>query len=288
MNDYDHTPLMSATSTFGDRNREVIKILVKYKAQINLMSQQKFSALHCASKHGSSEVIDLLLHKGADVNCVDLKGNTPLEHASYCLNANAIHSLLKFHADPNRQDQHGRTTLHLIGRFVSGLFFCKVEKCLMLLLSNGANINIQNRNGETPLSYTVRRCLLGPCNDHRRRVRLHLVKLLLSEKSNIDSRRLKPYGKLVKGDTILHSAVRYMKFDLVQLILHYDPDLRVRNYRQETARDVAKTLDADDDNCIKIIELIEKKMEPIRIQSYSYLIQSWVMPDGEQEQLHNR
>ena len=64
---------------------------------------------------------------------------------------------------------------------------------------------------------------------------------------------------------------------MVQLILNYGPDLRIRNCQNETASDIADKLDENDEECVMIFNLINKKMKIIRCKTYSYLRQSWIM-----------
>ncbi len=100
----------------GEHPEKVLKLL-KLGADIDVRSSKGKSALHCAAKAGFRKVIDVLLENGANIDAVDHKGDSSL--------IEAIRSTIK-----NREKQ--RATIET-------------------LLNKGANINLKNKNGQTPL-----------------------------------------------------------------------------------------------------------------------------------------
>ncbi|CAB0029690.1 unnamed protein product [Trichogramma brassicae] len=109
------------------------------------------SPLHLALLGGCKEVIELLLRRGADPNLINNKGLTPLqiicnEYNDYDL-AKMVFELSHYKYRPvqvNLQDNFGDTLLHVaLSRNHKNLFG--------LLLKYGADPNLANANGFTPL-----------------------------------------------------------------------------------------------------------------------------------------
>ena len=63
---------------------------------------------------------------------------------NYNLTLDEFRELIKLGANVNIQDAFGRTPLHCI----------TIKEKIKILIESGANINIQNKNGDTPLHFT--------------------------------------------------------------------------------------------------------------------------------------
>lgn len=91
-----------------------------------------------------SEMVDLLVKYGADPHARDRDSQTPLFFAK---NSEVVGSLVKYGTDLDVQDDYGSTALH---------YNANQPDILEALLKNGANPNIKNKCGFTPLNtYTV-------------------------------------------------------------------------------------------------------------------------------------
>ena len=72
------------------------------------------TALHVACNNGQDVVVDTLLHYKVDYNALNNKGQTPLHYASFSPHgALCMELLVKAGADPNIQDCDGHTPLHM-------------------------------------------------------------------------------------------------------------------------------------------------------------------------------
>lgn len=87
----------------------------------------------------------MLLDKGADVNIADIRGSTPLHRASSKGNLPIVKLLLdRNDIKVNFKDAYGCTPLHLA---------CEDDRdqVAVLLVENGADLEVKNRDNQTPL-----------------------------------------------------------------------------------------------------------------------------------------
>ena len=103
----------------GDKGEhpETVLRLLKLGADIDVRSSKGKTALHCAAKAGFAKVIDVLIDNGAKIDAIDNHGETALYEA--------IRSTIR-----KREKQRA---------------------ALVALLNHGANPNIKNKRGLTPL-----------------------------------------------------------------------------------------------------------------------------------------
>jgi ankyrin repeat protein len=161
---------------------DVVKKLLKKKADVNEKNNGGLTPLHIASFKGYERIVILLLKNKADVNIKniygwspllissnekitkilikygakfekesivsrDKKGKTPLVFAVISENLFLIKSLFKNGADPNCIDIDGRTPLTYA--------VLANAKVVRLLLKYNAKTNFKDKFGKTPLDYAV-------------------------------------------------------------------------------------------------------------------------------------
>ena len=73
------TPLLRASSVGG--NKEVADLLIKYKADVNIMDKDNKSALMIAVINGNQPLVQCLVEHGADINIKNEFGKTAYEMA---------------------------------------------------------------------------------------------------------------------------------------------------------------------------------------------------------------
>ena len=129
------TPLMIASKKGNVNN---VACLIRHGADIDLQDEYGKTALHYAVEnyHGSCEVLSCLLENGADVNKGANNNCTPLMIASKMSNVNNVALLIRHGADIDLQNKNGRTALHYAVENYCGS--CEVLSCL---LENGADVN---------------------------------------------------------------------------------------------------------------------------------------------------
>lgn len=103
------------------------------------------TGLQLAARTGNNKMVALLIEAGADVNAKDSSGIAPLDEAAFNGNVIVADSLLNAGADVNTVGgRHNSTPLHIAAyRGHVGM--------VKLLLAHGANANLTDSLGETPL-----------------------------------------------------------------------------------------------------------------------------------------
>lgn len=162
---------------------EVLSCLIKNGAEVNARDQSGRTPLMEACRHCRANVVTFLIEHGAEVNAHDQSGHTPLMEACSHGEENAVTFLIEHGADVDPQDNYEETALH--HAVYSDCESLKILSCLILkgldvnacesdgrsplmiasvrgkvnsvafLLEHGANVNLQNKNGETALYYAV-------------------------------------------------------------------------------------------------------------------------------------
>ena len=211
------TPLDIA---FDKDYTEIVKLLLEKGADANAKNKNGETLLHRAVGEGHLVVVKLLLEKGADIHAKDSSDSTPLHmrvgrrmRESIVFGAplhavkeykeeeymEVVKLLLEKGANVNVQDIHGRTPLYWAAQ--NG--YTEIVK---LLLEKGADVNARDNDGNTPLHWAV-----GACD-------LEIVKLLLEKGANEnhqDNNSITP----------LHSAVKTGNIELIKLLLEKGANL---------------------------------------------------------------
>jgi ankyrin repeat protein len=175
----------------GGAFKAVVKLLVESGANVKIRNNRGQTPLHLACKHGYHDIVRLLLDRDADVEAQDNRHSTPLHLALFyhrrwnaesfnavatlligshsnvnvrnnkgqttlhlaaeCGCYNIVRFLLGRDADVNAQDKHHSTPLHLILGNWPPRYIKELKDVAMLLIKSGADINIRNDRGQSPL-----------------------------------------------------------------------------------------------------------------------------------------
>lgn len=144
---------------FPKTNKQYTKALeILLKLNPNLEEQtdddHKRTALHIACKEGNFSAIDLLLRYGANPNSYDVQNSQPLEYiTNYAYRARCdgmlpIYMLIKCGADINNLSL-GEDAQTALGWTI--IYGGNQLSVVSLLLENGADVNLANNKGDTPL-----------------------------------------------------------------------------------------------------------------------------------------
>lgn len=154
------TPLMLSY----DGELDLVKMLLDKGADINAADYQGMSPLMHAIKWGMFEVAYFLIQQGADVNLPSDDGSTPLMQMAY-------NSFEMDHEEEERDKIFMQTLVLMInsGAEIDAksndgdtALLCSLEtqmdkRIVKLLLERGADTNVENDIGETPLNLAVQR-----------------------------------------------------------------------------------------------------------------------------------
>jgi len=95
------TMTMLNTAINVSKNKKIVELLLKHKADVNSKDAFNTTALMYAASSGNKEIVELLLSYGADVNANDGQGNTVLSAARESNNKSIIKLVEKKLQDQN-------------------------------------------------------------------------------------------------------------------------------------------------------------------------------------------
>ena len=140
-------PLIQAIKNFDDR---CTKMLLNAGADVNIKGKDSY-ALNVALSIGNCEGVVALIRAGADVNLKDQSGNIAIIQAVTNSDAHDCTKLLtETGAAVNMKENNG-TTVH-------GTLFNRYYKCINLLITAGADVNVAGSDGDAVLIHAVRQC----------------------------------------------------------------------------------------------------------------------------------
>ena len=157
------------------------------------------TALHMAAAAFRRPVAQILVARGADCHAKNRRGAQPLHYAADAnhwdptAQAKTIEYLLSIGAEPNVSDRAGVTPLHRAVRTRS-------LPAVRALLDGGANPRARSKSGSTPLHLAVQPTGRGGSgSDHARQQQAEIIKLLLK-------RGARPSDKDARGIPVRQAA----------------------------------------------------------------------------------
>jgi ankyrin repeat protein len=142
LGDYDHRTALHVAS--GDGQMEVVKMLLSFKAILNVADRWGETPLDGAARQGQKDVALLLIKNGAIYGHKNITSLHLIESVSE-EDVEAVQNLLDIGFDPNVGDYDNRTPLH-IAVAVGNLELVK------LLISFGADVQAIDRFGGSPMT----------------------------------------------------------------------------------------------------------------------------------------
>jgi hypothetical protein len=127
---------------------DLVKHLIdKYPLHVNAHGGYYLRPLMAALAGMHFQTADLLHHNGADPNVLGLAKRTPLHSAVYFTNLEVAQKLIEYGANIDVRDENGDTPLYL----ASGGVRLKDLTVVRLLLEHGADMNARTNHRSTPL-----------------------------------------------------------------------------------------------------------------------------------------
>lgn len=147
------TPLIISFNLQSIYKKDIIKQLIFHKVDLNLQTNEGWTALHFAVDssfdYDDINLVKLLLENGADPN-IKTKNNVTVFEKLFT-NSSTPHLevifqlLLDYHANPNDAFSDGSTCLHKVCRLAKG------RNLVKLLLKSGVNFTIMDKSNWLPL-----------------------------------------------------------------------------------------------------------------------------------------
>ena len=178
-----HTPLMIAAQT---GQMKLVTFLIEHGANLDRRDKDDQTALHYAvcGSDVSCKILSYLIENGAEVNAFARRDNTPLMLACKYGHLNAVSSLIEHGAKVNLQDAIGNTAVHyalscsngspeVLSRLMRDraavnsactrynstplMIACQYGhmNAVTFLIEHGANMDLQDQDGNTALHYAV-------------------------------------------------------------------------------------------------------------------------------------
>jgi ankyrin repeat protein len=196
-------------------NKDAAELLIAKGADVNTWGKSGITPLDSAvqgSRLGKDkealEVAELLIAKGADVNAKNNERKKPFKRNA--TEYNNIYDRMQYSGRPDKNN----TPLHRVA-------ITSWEDMAKLLLSNGADANVKNSEGSTPLHYTASR------TTGSRRNRTGMAELLLANGADVNA-------KDNDGQTPLHWIGGYESDDMVKLLIINGADVNAKDNEGKT------------------------------------------------------
>ncbi|XP_044747586.1 ankyrin repeat, PH and SEC7 domain containing protein secG-like [Coccinella septempunctata] len=154
LNSFGHTALISAIRRGYYKTAE---ILLGMKADVNKGCFVKETPLHHAASSGRADLFHLLIKHGASMELRSDLGETPLHSACYhAEDEKIIKKYIECDHNLNATDNEGCTPLHKL--FIKFPETSAVsEELVEVFLDRGADLNIKDCRGLTPLSWCIKK-----------------------------------------------------------------------------------------------------------------------------------
>jgi ankyrin repeat protein len=146
------TAIMAATHA---NNPKIVKILIEAGADINLKDHMQDNPFLYAGAEGLLQILELLIEAGADTKLTNRYGGNALIPAAEKGHVDNVNVLLSTtDVDVNHINNLGWTALLEVTILSKG--GPKHQQITRLLIDHGANVNIADRDGVTPLQHAKR------------------------------------------------------------------------------------------------------------------------------------
>ncbi|XP_073186110.1 uncharacterized protein [Lepidochelys kempii] len=191
----DGSTLMHVASEHG--HPDTALAFLKKGVLLHMPDKNGAVCLHAAAKRGHAAVVKALLQRGAEVDARTKENYTALHIAAQHCKPLVVQTLLGFGARVQLKGGKAQETpLHIAACIHEG------EKVAEMLLKSGADVNVEQENGETAMHIAARHG------------NLRMIKALIEEGGELTSQSK-------AGECPLHIAVQHSHLPVVEEILNY-------------------------------------------------------------------
>ncbi|EJR46502.1 hypothetical protein IIM_04640 [Bacillus cereus VD107] len=151
--DNGETPVLAATY---QNHVETAKALIDAGADIEIQDEKQSNPFLYASREGYKDIVKLLINAGANTKETTRSGGTALTSASERGHVEVVKELLE-HTDIDVNYKNNRGGTALLEAIVLGNGSENHKKVIQMLIEHGADVNMANSEGTTPLQYAEKR-----------------------------------------------------------------------------------------------------------------------------------
>jgi len=257
------TPLHEVLTGLGDPSPDffvdAVRFLLGHGADVDAEDNDHFTPLHVISQSGNVKAARLLLEHGARVDARDNNDSTPLHVALQCGDAKVARVLLEHGANTHVQNKEDQTPQYLLLAVLGNTSPSDIDtirffldrgadvdtvddnhstlldrasydgnvEVAQLLLEHGANVNVRNKGGQTPLHR-----VLVELSDVSGSSCFDTIQLLLEHGAGVDA--------LDDAEsTPLHVASQYGSAKATRLLLECGASVHLQNNQGQTPSQVA-------------------------------------------------
>lgn len=150
MNEADYNNTTALMNAASEGNVDFMKVLLENGAKLEAINKHGMTALGMAAMGNKAEAMQLLINAmPLSPDKVHIMNNILLDISCWYRTDKAIEVLLKNGADVNCQGNDGETPL------MNALAFEPDQLCIAKLLEGGADVNMADKNGQTPLMIAI-------------------------------------------------------------------------------------------------------------------------------------
>lgn len=249
-------------------NLEIVKLLLDNGANVNETTVLGDSALHYAIQHEYEEIVKLLIDKGADINLVNKNKISPIHRAINIESLSLIKYLVKKGVNLDVKNNNGLNILSIVSSFnnlpmikflfrqhqineqsdlkFTALHFATFKgnfSVSKFLIEHGADLNIPDNKGRTPIFHTV-------SEGH-----YQIVDYLISNGADINI-------KDCEQNTLLRLACSRGYVNIIELLISKGMDVNEIDYEGNTLAYIASYT-----NQLEVVECLLKYNVDVSIKS---------------------
>lgn len=206
------------------------------------MTEDQQNILKAATDNDIEKLKEILLinksNKNSIIDCKDPDGNTALIKACENNNHDVAELLISQGADVNLQNKDGNSALYFAATY--GRF-----GTMSLLLENGADVNIKNIKGQTPINAGMFASIKHPEN----------ISFLLDNGADINNQCAYGISPIMEA-----SSLRQLK--IVEMLIEKGADVNLKDQNGETALFKCYSKES-----VNIMELLIKKGADVNVQN---------------------
>ena len=214
----------------GDLNR-LKERLEKQPELIHTYKFQNNSLLTIAVSHGHADIVEYLIEHGADIKSPGIFGNPLLHLAAFAGNPDTVELLINKGLDVNQKGRHGELPLHWVSKMPNTNPYrrqCHYDQIAKILIDAGSDVNATARQAWISIDVGV------DTEEPIDQISHYLSNLKARRASDNVQTTIPPQLAFDVGDTPLHSAARWGRIEIVNMLIDAGAQIDPKNALNQT------------------------------------------------------